>query len=163
MVVFESILAARVFRRRPEMEVLSELSKLILFFLGLYLATKVCDLLVRDAFRFVFDGSTESSFFLSEFGFGILLPFFMLLSRRVRRSPGLLFMACAMIVAGVALNRVNVFLIAYHPPYARAAYFPSAGEVVVTVGLIASLMFAYRVMVTIFPVLPAEPEKVGHV
>jgi len=162
MVVFESILAARTFGKRVEMEVLSELSKLILFFLGLYLATKVCDLLVRDAFPYLLDGSVESRLFAVEFLFGVVAPFVMLLSIRVRRSPGLLFTACGLIVLGVALNRINVFLVAYHPPYASAHYFPSVGEILVTVGLIASLVFVYRVMVTIFPVLPAEPGEAGH-
>ena len=161
MVVFESILAARTFGKRPEMEVLSELSKLILFFLGLYLSTKVCDLLIRDAFPHLRDGSVESRMFLVEFVFGNVVPFIMLLSRRVRRSPALLFTACGMIVLGVALNRINVFLVAFHPPYADAHYFPSVGEVLITVGLISSLIFVYRVMVTIFPVLPAEPDETG--
>jgi Ni/Fe-hydrogenase subunit HybB-like protein len=56
-------------------------------------------------------------------------------------------------------NRINVFITAYHPVYKAQQYFPSIGEIAVTVGLIAALMFVYRVLVTIFPILPAEEEE----
>jgi Ni/Fe-hydrogenase subunit HybB-like protein len=59
-------------------------------------------------------------------------------------------------VLGVALNRVNVFLIAYNPPYATKAYFPSLGEFAVTIGLISALILIYRVVVTYFPVIAAH-------
>ena len=61
-----------------------------------------------------------------------------------------------LVVGGVALNRINVFLVAYQPPYATSSYFPSVGEIVITVGLIATLMFLYRVIVTVLPVFPVE-------
>ena len=62
-----------------------------------------------------------------------------------------------MIVLGVALNRLNVFLVAYQPPYVTVQYFPSIFEIAVTVGLVATLMLAYRAIVTFFPVI-AHPE-----
>ena len=56
------------------------------------------------------------------------------------------------------LNRCAVFFIAYQPPYADKAYFPAFGEFALTIGLIATLMLAYRALVTILPVLPATEE-----
>jgi Ni/Fe-hydrogenase subunit HybB-like protein len=61
-------------------------------------------------------------------------------------------------VLGVAGNRINVFLVAYSPPYATHRYVPSVGEVAVTVGLIAALVLLYRVLVTVLPVLPTEED-----
>ena len=55
------------------------------------------------------------------------------------------------------LNRINVFLVAYQPPYAVKSYFPSFGEIAVTVGLIATLMLVYRALVTYLPVI-SHPE-----
>jgi Ni/Fe-hydrogenase subunit HybB-like protein len=158
MVTFESLIAARIFKKKPEMDVLSLLSKLILIFLGIYLSAKICDLLLRDAFQYLFEGGLAPIMFLVEVGVGAVLPFLMLLSLKVRRSPTLLLVTSALICFGVALNRVNVFLVAYQPPYAESAYFPSFGEIAITVGLVSTLMFVYRVIVTIFPVLPAESE-----
>jgi Ni/Fe-hydrogenase subunit HybB-like protein len=77
----------------------------------------------------------------------------MFASGRVRRSPRLLLVAASLVVLGVVFNRVNVFLIGYHPPYATRAYFPSVGEFAVTIGLFAALMLCYRVIVTYLPVI----------
>ena len=89
--------------------------------------------------------------------FGLIVPFIMLLSARVRNTPGLLFIAALLIVLGVAFNRVNVFLVAYQPPYAATSYFPSIFEIAVTVGLISTLMLIYRLAVTYLPVI-THPE-----
>jgi len=77
----------------------------------------------------------------------------------VRRSPRLLLLAATLVVLGVIFNRVNVFLIGYHPPYATRAYFPSVGEFAVTFGLIATLMLCYRVIVTYLPVISQPKVK----
>jgi Ni/Fe-hydrogenase subunit HybB-like protein len=94
--------------------------------------------------------------FLAEMGFGVLLPLGMLLVDRVRKSPRLLLLASTLIVLGVAFNRINVFLVAYRPPFAEAMYLPTIAEVLITVGLISTLILVYRALVTIFPVLPSE-------
>jgi Ni/Fe-hydrogenase subunit HybB-like protein len=154
MVIVESNWAAKSFGRKPEMEVLTPLSRFALLFLGIYGAARFTDLIVRGAHVYAFDGSGASLMFLLEIGVGIIVPFAMLLSLRVRQTPSLLFTAGLLIVLGVAINRFNVFIVAYNPPYADWRYIPSVTEVLVTVGMIAALAFVYRVIVTIFPVLP---------
>ncbi len=79
----------------------------------------------------------------------------MLLFVRVRHRPGWLLLAALLVVFGVALNRVNVFLVAYQPPYASVTYVPSVGEFLVTIGFVSLLLLAYRVAVTFLPVLSA--------
>lgn len=162
MVVVESMLASRSYGRKPEMEILAPLSRFVVFFLGIYIVAKITDLLVRGAQSHLFEGSFESNMFLVEMGLGALLPLAMLLSKRVRQSPALLFTACALVVGGVMLNRINVFVVAYNPPYSTGRYVPSVFEILVTVGMIAALAFVYRVAVTIFPVLPAEESATSH-
>ncbi len=156
MVIFESLLAAKSFGRKPEMNVLTPLSRLVVFTLGIYLIAKAADLLIRDAHVHVFEGTVASWMFLAEICLGGLLPMGMLLAERVRRSPNLLLTASALVVLGVAVNRVNVFLVAYQPPYAHKAYFPSFMEILFTVGMIAALILVYRAAVTFFPILPPE-------
>jgi Ni/Fe-hydrogenase subunit HybB-like protein len=63
------------------------------------------------------------------------------------------------VVFGVALNRINNFIVAYTPPYAVHAYFPSIGEISVTVGLIALLTLMYRAYVMIFPVISLPQDR----
>jgi len=52
-----------------------------------------------------------------------------------------------------------VFLVSYTPPYMIKSYFPAIGEIFITIGLISMLMLLYRIIVHIFPVLGAHPEK----
>lgn len=158
MVIFESMIASRAFGRKPEMEVLTPLSRFIPFLLGAYLLAKISDLVIRDAYVYLFEGSFQSFMFIVEMGFGVLLPFLLLCSEKVRKSPPGLFISATLIVLGVLLNRINVFITAYRPPYATQAYVPSIGEIMVTVAMISGLMLCYRVIVSVLPVIPAE----GH-
>jgi Ni/Fe-hydrogenase subunit HybB-like protein len=157
MVIFESMYASWSFKVKPEMEILSPLAKYTVFFTGLYLAVKVTDMLIRRSYVLLGEGSIQSYAFMVEMLFGVAIPFVMLLSARVRQTPRLLFIAALLVVLGVAFNRINVFLIAYQPPYVTVPYLPSIFEVAVTVGLIATLMLVYRAIVTFFPVI-SHPE-----
>ncbi|MCA9445963.1 MAG: Ni/Fe-hydrogenase cytochrome b subunit, partial [Candidatus Omnitrophica bacterium] len=156
MVIVESMSASKVFGRKPEMEVLEPLGRLALIPLGIYAIAKITDLLVRETYVYLFDGSVASWMFLIEIGFGVALPFVMLSIGSVRKRPPLLFLAALLVVLGVAVNRINVFLVAYHPPYADYSYFPSTMEILFTIGMAATLMLVYRVIVTVFPILPRE-------
>ena len=162
MVIFESLLASWSFGRKSEMRLLTPLSRFILIFLGIYLTAKVADLMIRDAYVHLFDGSVASYTFMAELGLGVILPFALLISDRVRRSPTGLLLASALVVGGVALNRVNVFLVAYNPPYATTRYFPSPGEILITVGLVAALVLVYRTAVMLLPVMQAEERSQAH-
>ena len=153
MVVVESLLASRSFGLKPEMEVLSRLGSFAATLLGLYLAFKVGDMVIRETFVYLSEFSTESVFFAVEMVVGIVIPLRMLLSRKVRRSPALLFTASLLIVLGVLINRINTFIVAYTPSYGLEPYFPSFGEISVTVGFIATIILLYRTAVRVFPVI----------
>jgi len=153
MVIFESMIASRTFGQKPEMNVLAPLARIIPILLAIYLAFKVGDSAIRGTYRYLADGSTQSIMFLVETTVGVLLPLILLFSRKVRNHPRWLFISAALIILGVALNRINCFITAYTPPYAEKPYFPAIGEIAVTAGLIAGLIFCYRLIVTVFPVL----------
>jgi len=164
MVVFESMWASRAFGRKPEMEILTPLARFMPFLIGAYMVAKISDLVIRGAYVHLFEGTFQSNMFLVEFGLGVVLPFFLLLSDRVRRSPTGLFVCAALyVILGVLLNRINVFVIGYTPPYATKPYVPSVGEVAITVAMISGLILLYRLIVSVLPVLPApESEEARH-
>ncbi len=157
MVIFESLLASRSFKLKPEIDILSSLAKMIPFFLGIYLGAKFIDLTLRGAWPYLLDGSVESFVFLIELGLGAVLPIILLLNDRIRNSFGGLLAASALVIFGVAMNRINVFLVAYNPLYAEKPYLPSIYEIAVTIGLIALLILVYRAIVMIFPVISVPP------
>lgn len=158
MVTFESMYASWALKLKPEMNVLSPLAKIMPVLLGVYLLAKITDMVVRGTYVYLGDGSVQSTMFIVEVLFGVIVPFVMLLSARVRSTPRLLFVACLLVVLGVVLNRIDVFLVAFQPLYPVKSYFPAITEFLVSIGLVALLMFIYRVIVTYFPVIahPAE-------
>jgi Ni/Fe-hydrogenase subunit HybB-like protein len=159
VVVFQTLYAAWSFKKKPDMGVLAPLSKYLAFFLGFYAAFKVGDMVIRESYRHVSADWTTACFLIEMLGC-VLLPFVMLLSEKVRRSPLLLFITSLLIVLGIVFNRVNVFVIGYRSVhYPDHIYIPSIGEIAVTVGLFSFLIFLFRVIVTYFPVLAYEPES----
>jgi Ni/Fe-hydrogenase subunit HybB-like protein len=161
MVVFETTLATASLKLDGEMRVLGPLTRLTIYLLGIYMALKVGDMVVRGTYVYLFDFTAQTNAFLVEMLLGVIVPWLMLLSERVRRSRRALFAACTMIVGGVLLNRVNVFVVSYKPPVSESHYFPAVGEILITVGLIATLMFIYRFLVTHLPVLSAPAREVS--
>ena len=160
MVILESMLAARSFGLKPEMEILSDLGRMTAPLLGIYLAFKVGDMFIRETFVYLMVLDRASVLWMAEILFGVVIPLRMLLSREVLKSPPLLFTAASLVVGGVLLNRIDNFVVAYRPPYSFGAYHPAIGEIAVTVGFIALLVLMYRAAVMIFPVI-SLPDKNG--
>jgi len=155
MIIVESLAASRSFKMKPEMSILTPFARYVPILLGLYLATRFADLTIREVWHYV-DGSLESRFFVAEIFFGGLLPFFMLLSEKIRRSPKWLFIAALLVVLGVVFNRINVYLVAFKPLYVSARYFPTIWEILVTLGFVAGLILVYRFIVIHLPVIHAR-------
>jgi Ni/Fe-hydrogenase subunit HybB-like protein len=97
--------------------------------------------------------------FTIEIVVGIIIPLRMFLSKRVLQTPSLLFTASSLVIFGVLLNRINNFIVAYTPPYSFGSYFPSFGEISVTVGFVALLVLIYRLIVLNFPVISRPDEN----
>jgi Ni/Fe-hydrogenase subunit HybB-like protein len=159
MVIVESMLASRSFGLKPEMPLLSELGRIAAPLLGVYLAFRIGDMVIRESFVHLTTFGVASVMFAVEIVVGGVLPLRLLLSRAVRRSPAGLFTSAALVVFGVLLNRVNTFLVAYNPPYAETRYFPSVGEITVTLGMVALIVLLYRAAVMVFPVISLPGHK----
>jgi len=156
MVVFETTIATASLNLEDEMGIIGPLTRITILLLGVYIIVKVGDMFVRDTFGYLLEGSTQSWAFLVEVIMGVIVPWCMLWFPRVRKSRRWLFIACALIVGGVALNRINVFLVSYNPPFAQQTYFPSIGEIAITAGLISAIMLIYKVAITYLPVISAR-------
>jgi Ni/Fe-hydrogenase subunit HybB-like protein len=160
MVIFESLLASRSLGLKPEKEILSRLSNYVAPLLGVYLAFKIGDMVIRKSFVYLTEINTASILFFVEVVIGVIVPLRMFLSRAVRKSMIGIFVASALAIFGILLNRINNFITAYAPSYSLGqTYFPSIGEISVTVGFVALLVLLYRAFVMIFPVI-STPHKV---
>lgn len=153
MVIFESMIASRSFKLEPEMDVLSRLARFIPILLIVYLGAKMMDMVNRETYLYLLNGSTESIMFIIEVVLGIVTPFILLMFEKFRKKPTTLFIGAALVVFGVALNRINVFLTGYHPLYADKPYVPAWTEVAVTVGFISIIILLYRFFALNFKVV----------
>jgi len=160
MVVFETTLATSSLGLDGEMDILTPLTRVTIFLLGIYMGIKIGDMVVRGTYVYLLDGTVQSKAFLVEMLVGVIIPWFMLLTPGLRHSRRALFIACTLIIGGVALNRINVFLVGYQPPYAETSYFPAIGEMAITAGFISALIFIYKVCVTYLPVLSPQDQEV---
>ncbi len=121
--------------------------------LVIYLAFKVGDVVIRQTFVYLTEFNAASVMFTIELLFGVIIPLRMFMSRQVNKSPLGLLIASFLVIMGVFLNRLNNFLVAYTPPYEVHSYFPSIGEISVTVGFIAFEILLFRIAVMIFPIV----------
>lgn len=153
MVILESTISTKSFGLKPESEVLSSLAKFVGPLLFIYLAAKIIDMLIRGTYVYLTEFSLESVMFSIEVLIGVALPLKLFFSDYVRKSTEGLFTASSLVIFGVFMNRLNNFVIAYHPPYAQHSYYPSIGEISVTIGLISLEILIYRLFVMIFPVI----------
>lgn len=162
MLIFESMIAARALGRKAEMHILTPLAKLIPWMLGIYIAVRLGDMFWRRSYAFLLDGTAASIMFWIEFGVLTIVPFFMFMSSDICRSARGLFTAATLYVLGILLNRATVFFIAYEPVYKQKAYLPAIGEFALTIGMVLTLVFLYRFIVTFFPVLPPQESPHPH-
>lgn len=153
MVIMESLSASKSFGLKPEKDVLTSLSRFVGPILGIYLAAKIGDMFIRETFVYLTELNLASIMFTIEIVVGVVIPLRMFLSSAVRQSTTGLYIASMLLILGVVLNRFNNFVIAYNPPYTEATYFPSIGEISVTLGFVALEILLYRAFVMIFPII----------
>lgn len=158
MVIFESLIASRSFKLKPELNLLSSLAKIIGPLLFIYFAFKIGDMVIRGTYVYLAVVNTASVMFTIELVVGVIIPLRMFFSEKVIKTRWGLLIASSLVIFGVVINRINTFLVSYNPPYAVKSYFPSVGEISVTVGMIALLILLYRAAVLIFPVI-SKPDK----
>ena len=141
MVTVETSLAGRAWNHWIDVKIIRSLQRIGVTIMLMYLTLKIWDLIARDAMQYVFAGGLESTMFLIEMGFGIIIPILIFFSPWGKTRAGLVT-AGALVALGVILNRMNVVIIGmigYYGP----GYFPSTIEILVTVGLVAGGMLAY--------------------
>jgi len=134
VVILESLISARVYQRKPEMDILPVFAKGLGIALLVYFAMKVTDLCACGVTVRVW-AKPDFFFFVELFG-TVALPALLLLYKEVRQSQTGLFWAAGLAGFGVVLNRFNVSLTSYGG-YRSFSYFPSFVEIIITVALVA--------------------------
>ncbi|MBN2364615.1 MAG: Ni/Fe-hydrogenase cytochrome b subunit [Calditrichaeota bacterium] len=155
MVIFESYLSSRAFGKNLERPILSELARIVVFVLTLYLVLKLMDFARRDMWHYMFINRTETYFFWAEMLLGIIVPMIMLATPAVRRNQKALFSGVLLVIIGFVMNRLNVAITGMES-YAAADYFPSWMEISVTMMVVALGFAAFRMAVKHLPIFERE-------
>jgi len=160
MTIVESFLSSRAFGREVELPLLSEIARVIVVVLALYFTVRVQDLMSRDALGYVFIPSYQSAMFLVEIVLGVVLPFFLLLSPKIRASRRGLFYSAVLVLLGFVAHRMNTAITSMeHWP--DRMYIPSVQEIAVTLGLAAFGFTAFAFVSRYFQVFGEAPHVVG--
>ncbi len=162
VVILEATLAAYGFRRdiHEELPLLSKLGRIIAGILIVYLAVRLGDLAWRGDLSLALNLDQRGVMFWVEMVL-FAYPIWVLAQPKNRRRLSKLFPAASAMLAGAVLYRIDAFLIALERgPHWH--YFPSAPEILVTLGIIAIEVLAYIVFVKIFPILPGHTAADGR-
>ena len=155
MVIFESTISTRAFKREPETVAQGKLAIGLPWVLAIYFIMKIADLAVQGDLGLIFEGSTASYLFIVEMIIGVIIPFFIFSSKGVRQSTKAMFIGSLFVIAGLILNRFNVSLFGIKAP-ANAWYFPHPLEIIGTFGIISAGILAYYLIARFFPVFSED-------
>jgi len=153
MVALESILSSKAYGKEPRTEALKSLGKGLGVTLLVYFAMKVTDLYARGATVWSLDWA-HILFYIEIFG-TVALPALLLFFPEVRHSKTGLLWCAGLSAFGVLLNRFNVSLTSYGG-YRDFWYFPSAIEIIVTIGLVAMAILIFDFGMNYLPMHPEE-------
>ena len=159
MVILESTISSKVFKRGLETDLVGALAKVIPVALLAYLGVKIGELVATSELGLAFEGDLEGNLFLAEMIFGVIVPIVLFSLPAVRRSNGLLLLSALFVIGGVIMNRFDVSLVGLARPEG-AGYFPSWMEFALTIGIVAAGVTAFWLVARNLPLFgePAHAE-----
>jgi Ni/Fe-hydrogenase subunit HybB-like protein len=158
MTIFESFLSSRAFGRELELPLLTDLARVVLVVLALYLTVRVQDLMNRDALQYVFQPSYQSTMFMIEISVGVLLPIVLLSFKQIRLSRTGLFYSSVLVLLGFVANRLNTVITSMEH-WSSRTYIPSWQELAITLGLGAFGFVAFSLIAKHFNVFQESASK----
>ncbi len=157
IVIFEATLSAKSFGRSPESKLLAGLGRALCYALWICLVVRLADVMMRGQLAAAFS-SGKGLIFLIDVLVGLMVPALILSSARARESMTSLFTAATLAVVGLVFNRLSVALLGMTMP-GKAGYFPSIGELVITIAMVSAVVLLFTLSAKIFPVFTREEQE----
>jgi len=156
MVILESTISSRVFRRGLELDLLGGLARVIPFILAAYIAVKIGDLAGSGELSLLTEWNLESGLWWLEILGFVFLPLVLFSLPAVRRSSAGLLFSALLVISGVILSRFAVGLIAIGRPEFAASYVPHPLEFAVTIGIISAGVAAFGLAARYLPLFTEQ-------
>lgn len=154
MVIFESFLSYRAFRKQIEPDLLRDIARVLVVVLAVYTVLRFEDLSVRGALGHLWMRQTETYYFWMEIAVGAIIPALLLAIPRVRYSGTGLFGSAALVVLGFLTNRLNVSITGMQSA-SGVVYVPKWTELAVTLFLVALGFALFTQAVKYLPIYPS--------
>ncbi len=151
MVILESTISSRVFRRGLELDLLGGLARVIPFVLAAYIAVKIGDLAGSGELSLLTEWNLESGLWWLEIMGFVFLPMVLFSLPAVRQSSAWLMFSAFLVVSEVVLSRFAVGLIAIGRPEFAASYVPHPLEFAVTIGIVSAGIAAFGLVARYLP------------
>ncbi|MHB1050218.1 MAG: NrfD/PsrC family molybdoenzyme membrane anchor subunit [Bacteroidota bacterium] len=155
MIIFESFLSSRAFKRGLELHLLNEIARICAVVLAVYATMKFVDLADRKQLPALLIPRFETYMYWIETLIGIVVPFVMLAQKKVRRNTTGLFIAASLVVMGFIMNRMNITITGLEG-WAGVSYFPSLTEFSITMMIVTFGFIAFYFIAKYFPVFTHE-------
>ncbi len=162
MTIVESYLSARAFGKTLETPLLRDLARIMLGVLLVYFTMRGIDLLRRDALHLLFEPSFETSMLYLEVSLMLIIPLLLFNIRGWGQTRVGLFFTAFSMVLGFVTNRLNVTLTSLESYYREnfgTSYFPSAGELIVTISIVTAGFVLFALAVKYLPIFPEHEEE----
>jgi Ni/Fe-hydrogenase subunit HybB-like protein len=168
MIILESSLSARYFKRGLETHLLEKLARVIPLVLGIYLVIKFSQLALAGDLKYLFTSGLMSLLFWAEILIGVVTPIILFSIKRIRQSANGLLLGAVILLLGMILNRFNVSWFAvkhpdpltYLPTFmGNIHYVPSLPEVLVSIGIFSFGILAFGLAVKYLPVFEEEHQE----
>ncbi len=153
MVMLESSVTSWLYKREPEMKMLSGLARLASFALAFYFLFKMVDLAIQHKLGLIFDGSWPSSLFIIEMLLSAVIPAVLFAIPAVRRSSKALWFLAACSVGGFVLDRINASGLS-QVWATHNFYFPAWTEFAISLGIVSACVLVFLFIEEHFPVDP---------
>ena len=161
MVILESSLSSRYFKRGLELDLLEKLSRAIPVVLGIYLLVKFVEIFIAGDAHYLFTSGWMSVLFWAEVLIGAVIPLVLFSIKRIRSNANSILVSAIILLVGMILNRFDVSWFAvrhpdpitYLPTFManHVHYWPSLPEVSVSIGIFSAGILAFGLIAKYFP------------
>jgi Ni/Fe-hydrogenase subunit HybB-like protein len=165
MVIFESTVSSKYFKRGLESQLLEKLGKAVPYVVGIYLVLKFGEIIIAGDVPYLFSSGWMSVLFWVEILVSSIIPLVWFSIKKLRENPNALLTGAIILLLGMILNRFDVSWfsvkhpdpITYIPTFmSNVKYIPTLPEISVSVGIFAAGILAFGLAVKYLPVFEDE-------
>jgi Ni/Fe-hydrogenase subunit HybB-like protein len=150
VVVIEASIAGSMFRIQDESPLLGKISGVAAWLIAVYLVIRFADLGLRGHLGLAFQGDFLGNMFLLE-NILLVVPMAMLFAPTNRKNSRTLFLCAVSIALAAVIYRFNTYIIGFNPGNGWR-YFPSVGEIFISLGIVSVEIMAFLFFIKKLPI-----------